>query len=87
MDPHFVEGKFNPYPTEGSLLKYHIPTFKAAIAAGVSSVMPYYAFPSNTSADQGLPWYSKTQQFEEVCFALNKAIITDLLRGQLGFKG
>ncbi|MFJ7726758.1 glycoside hydrolase family 3 N-terminal domain-containing protein [Neobacillus sp. NPDC097160] len=87
LDPHFVEGKFNPYPTEGSLLKYHIPTFKAAIAAGVSSVMPYYAFPSNTSADQGLPWYSKTQQFEEVGFALNKAIITDLLRGQLGFKG
>jgi beta-glucosidase len=87
LDPHFVEGKFNPYPTEGSLLKYHIPTFKAAIAAGVSSVMPYYAFPSNTSADQGLPWFNETQQFEEVGFALNKAIITDLLRGQLGFKG
>ncbi|MBV7505415.1 glycoside hydrolase family 3 C-terminal domain-containing protein [Bacillus sp. sid0103] len=87
LDPHFVEGKFNPYPTEGSLLKYHIPTFKAAIAAGVSSVMPYYAYPSNTSADQGLPWYSENQQFEEVGFALNKAIITDLLRGQLGFKG
>ncbi|MEH7308859.1 glycoside hydrolase family 3 protein [Neobacillus drentensis] len=87
LDPHFVEGKFNPYPTEGSLLKYHIPTFKAAIAAGVSSVMPYYAYPSNTSADQGLSWYSENQQFEEVGFALNKAIITDLLRGQLGFKG
>lgn len=87
LDPHFVEGKFNPYPTEGSLLKYHIPTFKAAISAGVSSVMPYYAFPSNTSADQGLPWYSENQQFEEVGFALNKALITDLLRGELGFKG
>ncbi|MBT2740605.1 glycoside hydrolase family 3 C-terminal domain-containing protein [Bacillus sp. ISL-77] len=87
LDPHFVEGKFNPYPTEGSLLKYHIPTFKAAIAAGVSSVMPYYAYPSNTSADQGLPWYSENQQFEEVGFALNKALITDLLRGELGFKG
>nr|WP_263323374.1 glycoside hydrolase family 3 N-terminal domain-containing protein [Neobacillus sp. Marseille-Q6967] len=87
LDPHFPEGPFNPYPTEGSLLKYHIPPFEAAIAAGVSSIMPYYAYPSNTSADQGLPWYSEDQQFEEVGFALNKAIITDFLRGQLGFKG
>ena len=34
MDPHFVNGKFNPYPTEGSILKYHIPPFEAAIEAG-----------------------------------------------------
>jgi beta-glucosidase len=87
LDPHFVEGKFNPYPTEGSLLKYHIPPFEAAIAADVSSIMPYYAYPSNDSADQGLPWYSEDQQFEEVGFALNKAILTDFLRNQLGFKG
>ncbi|WP_052342625.1 glycoside hydrolase family 3 protein [Bacillus sp. EB01] len=86
LDPHFVEGKFNPYPTEGSLLKYHIPPFKAAIKAGVTSVMPYYAYPSNTSADQGLPWYSENQQFEEVGFALNKGIL-DFLRNGLGFKG
>ncbi|MEH7274217.1 glycoside hydrolase family 3 protein [Neobacillus vireti] len=87
LDPHFVEGKFNPYPTEGSLLEYHIPPFEAAIAANVSSIMPYYAYPSNDSADQGLPWYSEDQQFEEVGFALNKSILTDFLRGQLGFKG
>lgn len=87
LDPHFVEGKFNPYPTEGSLLKYHIPPFEAAISADVSSIMPYYAYPSNDSADQGLPWYSEDQQFEEVGFALNKSILTDFLRGQLGFKG
>lgn len=87
LDPHFEEGKFNPYPTEGSLLKYHIPPFEAAIAANVSSVMPYYAYPSNDSADQGLAWYSEDQQFEEVGFALNKGILDGLLRGQLGFKG
>ena len=49
--------------------------------------MPYYAYPSNDSADQGLPWYSEDQQFEEVGFALNKAILDGFLRGQLGFKG
>jgi beta-glucosidase len=87
LDPHFVEGKFNPYPTDGSLLTYHIPPFEAAIAADVSSIMPYYAYPSNDSADQGLPWYSENQQFEEVGFALNDAILDGFLRGQLGFKG
>lgn len=87
LDPHFVEGKFNPYPTKGSLLKYHIPPFEAAIKANVSSIMPYYAYPSNDSADQGLPWYKKTQQFEEVGFALNDAILDGFLRGQLRFKG
>ncbi|WP_160724980.1 glycoside hydrolase family 3 protein [Bacillus sp. USDA818B3_A] len=86
LDPHFENGKFNPYPTEGSLLKYHIPTFQAAIKANVTSVMPYYAYPSNASADQGLPWYTPTQQFEEVGFALNKGIL-DFLRNDLGFKG
>lgn len=87
LDPHFVEGKFNPYPTEGSLLKYHIPPFAAAIKANVSSIMPYYAYPTNDSADQGLTWYSKDQQFEEVGFALNDSILNGLLRGKLGFKG
>lgn len=87
LDPHFEEGKFNPYPTEGSLLKYHIPPFEAAIKANVSSIMPYYAYPSNDSADQGLKWYSDEQQFEEVGFALNDAILDGYLRTDLGFKG
>ncbi|WP_175639635.1 glycoside hydrolase family 3 protein [Metabacillus schmidteae] len=86
LDPHFEDGKFNPYPTTGSLLNYHIPPFEKAIEAGVSSVMPYYAYPSNTSSDQGLEWYNQTEQFEEVGFALNKGIL-GFLRDELGFKG
>lgn len=86
QDPHFANGSFNIYPTEGSLEKYHIPPFQRAIEAGVASVMPYYAYPSNDSADQGLEPYSETQQFEEVGMTLNKGII-DYLREGLGFKG
>ena len=86
-DPHFKEGSFNIYPTEGSLQKYHLPPFKAAIEAGTTSILPYYAYPSNESAEQGLPHYSENQQFEEVGFAFNKAFLTDLLREKLGFKG
>ncbi|MCL7749720.1 glycoside hydrolase family 3 protein [Halalkalibacter alkaliphilus] len=88
LDPHFPEGKRNPYPTPGSLMDYHIVPFKAVIDAGVSSLMPYYSFPSNDlSADQGLPWFSEDQQFEEVGFTFNSAFINDLLREEMGFKG
>ena len=86
QDPHFANGSFNIYPTEGSMEKYHIPPFMRAIEAGVASVMPYYAYPSNNSANQGLEPYSETQQFEEVGMTLNKGII-DYLREGLGFKG
>ncbi|WP_257182913.1 glycoside hydrolase family 3 protein [Corynebacterium cystitidis] len=88
-DPHFAWGKFNNYPTENALYTYHIPPFQAAIEAGVSSIMPYYAVPVNESADQ-LPrqyWQSEDTQFEEVAFAFNKTMITDILRGQLGHTG
>ena len=86
-DPHFEEGNFNIYPTKGSLQKYHLPPFNAAIEAGTTSIIPYYAYPSNKSANQGLPPFSENQQFEEVGFVFNKAFITDLLREKLGFKG
>lgn len=86
-DPHFEIGRYNIYPTEGSLLRYHIPPFKAAIEADTASIMPYYAFPSNLSAYQGLKTFSQTQQFEEVGFTLNKAFINDYLRAELGFLG
>jgi beta-glucosidase len=72
QDSHFDWGKFAHYP--GGMFDYHVKPFKAAIAAGTSSIMPYYSAP-------------KGKEFEEVGFSYNKAIIQDLLRGQLGFKG
>lgn len=48
--------------------------FKAAIAAGTSSIMPYYSLPKDT-------------EYEEVAYAYNKGILRDLLREELGFKG
>ena len=32
-----------------------MPPFRAAIEADTTSIMPYYAYPSNESAEQGLP--------------------------------
>jgi beta-glucosidase len=72
QDSHFEWGKFAHYP--GGMFDYHVKPFKAAIDAGTSSIMPYYSAP-------------KGKEFEEVGFSYNKAIIQDLLRGKLGFKG
>ncbi len=72
QDSHFNWGKFAHYP--GGMFEMHVKPFKAAIAAGTSAIMPYYSAP-------------KGKEFEEVGFSYNKAIIDDLLRKKLGFKG
>jgi beta-glucosidase len=71
-DPHFVWGQDQHYP--GKMFDYHLKPFQAAIDAGTSSIMPYYAKPIGT-------------QYEALAFAYNKAILKDLLRGKMGFKG
>ena len=90
LDPHNAEGQYSVYPTPGSLLKYQIVPFKAAIDAGTSAIMPYYNRPSNALSGAQLQkdwWVSPTQQFEDVGGAYNQTLLTKLLRGYLGFKG
>ena len=72
QDSHFEWGKNAHYP--GGMFEYHLKPFIAAIKAGTSSIMPYYSAP-------------KDKSMEEVGFSYNKAIIQDLLRKKLGFKG
>lgn len=72
QDPHFDFGQDQHYP--GGMFDYHLIPFQAAIDAGTSSIMPYYAKPIGT-------------EYEEVAFAYNKRIIQDLLRGKMGFQG
>lgn len=43
FDPHYSQGQWNVYQTEGSLEKYHLPAFIKAVENNVSSIMPYYA--------------------------------------------
>ncbi len=86
FDPHYKEGKWNMYATEGSLEKYHLPPFQAAADHGTSSFMPYYSAPSiNKSAVQ--TFEGEDIPFEEVGFAFNDYFINHILRGKLGFKG
>ena len=77
LDPHYSFGKRQVYP--GGRFEYHLKPFIAAIEAGVSSVMPYYGVPVNVTY-QGV-------RYGATGFAFSKEIVTDLLRGKLGFAG
>ncbi|KAL4971055.1 glycoside hydrolase superfamily [Aspergillus stella-maris] len=71
-DSHFAYGKNQTYP--GNNFDEHLIPFKAALEAGATEIMPYYSRPIGTN-------------WEAVGFSFNKGIITDLLRGELGFDG
>jgi beta-glucosidase len=77
LDPHYAHGKNQVYP--GGNFAYHLKPFMAAIDAGVSAVMPYYGVPINVTYE-GVT-------YDQTGFAFSKQIVTDLLRGKLGFKG
>ena len=77
LDPHYAFGKNQVYPAGN--FGYHLEPFKAAIDAGVSSIMPYYGVPIAVTYE-GV-------QYEQTGMAFSKQVVTDLLRGKLGFKG
>jgi len=77
LDPHFTFGKNQVYPA--GRFADHLKPFKAAIDAGVSSVMPYYGVPVK------LAYGGAT--FDAVGMAFSRQIVTNLLRGRLGFGG
>jgi beta-glucosidase len=80
-DPHYTFGKNQLYTdTSGKYgFGYHLKPFRAAIAGGVSSIMPYYGVPI------GVTYQGVT--YDAFGMAFSKQIVTDLLRSKLGFKG
>ena len=73
MDSHFPTGKEQVYP--GGMFDYHLKPFtEGALPAGTAQLMLYYGQPIGITE-------------EEVAFAFNKEIVTDLLRDSLGFDG
>ena len=72
LDPHFATGKRQLYP--GDRFEYHLGPFGSAIAAGARQIMLSYGIPDG-------------QTSEDVAMAFNSEIVTDLLRGRLGFDG
>lgn len=69
-DSHFPYGARQVYPAHNQ--EAHLAPFPAAIAAGVSAVMPYYSKPIGLRL--------RGVDAEEVGFGYNRPIVTDLLR-------
>jgi beta-glucosidase len=72
QDAHFTWGKNLAY--RGNNLEYHLKPWRAAVKEGTAMIMPYYAVPAGITS-------------EEVGMSYNREIITDLLRGKLGYTG
>lgn len=73
-DSHYAFGKNQSIPS--GTLAYQLKPFKAAIAAGVSSIMPSYSIPV------GMKYVPN-----DVGVAFSKGILTSLLRDTLQFPG
>ena len=87
FDPHYAAGQWNIYATPGSLQKYHIPAFRAAIRHNAESIMPYYSKPSAEKSAPQEDFNGNPIELQPYGFAYNKVFIDGLLRGQMGFKG
>ncbi len=87
FDPHYAAGQWNVYATPGSLQKYHMPGFVAAVGKGTSSIMPYYSKPSAEKSSVQQDMEGKDIRFDPYGFAYNRVFIQDILRDQMGFKG
>ncbi|MDQ1205900.1 glycoside hydrolase family 3 protein [Microbacterium sp. SORGH_AS_0862] len=76
-DAHFPYGREQVYP--GGMFEYHLEPFREAIRRGTAGMMPYYGMP--VGLERG------GESIEEVGFGYNRQIVTDLLRGELGYDG
>ena len=87
FDPHYAAGQWNVYATPGSLQKYHMPGFKAAVKKNTSSIMPYYSKPAAKKSAVQQDCEGNDVRFDPYGFAYNRVFIHDILRGQMGFRG
>ena len=76
-DSHNYYGRYATFPAQN--LAYHVRPFVGAFEAHVAGVMPTY------SILEGAKW--KGRPIEQVGAGYNKQLLTDILRGEYGFKG
>ena len=87
FDPHYAAGQWNVYATPGSLQKYHMPGFQAAVNKHTSSIMPYYSKPAAAKSAVQQDCQGNDVRLDPYGFAYNRVFIHDILRGQMGFEG
>lgn len=87
FESHTSQGQWRLYPTEGSLEKYQLVGFQAAIDAGVGAIMPCYSRDAADSRSVTQTYRGHEVKVNELGSAYNEEIITTLLRDIMGFDG
>ena len=87
FESHTAQGQWRLYPTEGSLEKYQLVAFQAAIDAKCGSIMPCYSRDAADDRSAVQTYRGHEVQVNQLGSAYNKEIITTLLRDVMGFDG
>ncbi len=87
FESHTSQGQYRLYPTEGSLEKYQLVGFQAAIDAGVGAIMPCYSRDTTDSRSVNQAYRGHEVDVAGLGSAYNSEIITTLLRDVMGFTG
>lgn len=87
FESHTAQGQWRLYPTAGSLEKYQLVAFQAAVDANCGSIMPCYSRDAADSRSVVQTYRGHEVQVNQLGSAYNKEIITTLLREVMGFDG
>ncbi len=87
FESHNAIGQWRVYPTEGSLEKYQLVGFQAAVDANTGGIMPGYSRPAMDARSAKQVVKGVEINAPELGNAYNKEIQTTLLRDVMGFKG
>lgn len=87
FESHTAQGQWRLYPTEGSLEKYQLVAFQAAIDAKCGSIMPCYSRDAADARSAKQTYRGHEIEVNQLGSAYNYGIITTLLRDIMGFDG
>lgn len=87
FESHNFVGEWRIYATEGSLEKYQLVPFQAAIDAGMAGVMPGYSRQATDARTAPQTYRGVEISPELVGNAYNKTILQTLLKDAMGFNG
>ncbi len=87
FESHYGMGQWRIYATEGSLEKYQLPGFQAAIDAGLAGIMPAYSRPATDERSVPQSYKGVELQPEEIGTAYNTVMLQTLLKETMGFEG
>ena len=87
FESHSSMGQYRLYPTEGSLEKYQLVGFQAAVDAGVAGIMPCYSRDTADGRSVKQSYRGVELEAKALATAYNDELLGKLLHDLMGFKG